>query len=492
MANAMLEILTEQVLASLRRANPWWSESGRIRSDWEVLRPRRYLAPLVALVELDAPRRAVVLLGSRRVGKTVLLHHLVAARMHAGAAPATLIYISLDVPTYAGKPLEALIQLGLEASGSDTPDGKLFLFDEIQYLANWEQHLKVLVDTYPRTRFVASGSAAAALRLKSIESGAGRFTDYYLPPLKFSEFLELRGRPELAAVPMNLAALSGDSTARRDVIAALNREFIEYANFGGFPEAVVDAGVRADPARYLRNDVIDKVLLRDLPSLYGIDDIAELNRFFTVLTYNTGQEVSMEQLSKASGVAKNTVRKYLEYLEAAFLVERLNRIDGSARHFRRQTTFKVYLTNSSMRSALFEPESDDGANVGALIETAMFAQFRQSTRRNMSYARWDGARAGEIDFVIQTANRHMAIEVKWSDSAWDRKEFRERCTHFCKRNDCLGLVVTSRTRTEMQLIDDLTVLVIPNSLLALAASRGHVAGDLQELGFLTASAGSPE
>ncbi len=55
------------------------------------------------------------------------------------------------------------------------------------------QHLKSLVDSYHDYRFVATGSAAAALRLKSNESGAGRFSDYVLPPLTFAEYLMFIG-----------------------------------------------------------------------------------------------------------------------------------------------------------------------------------------------------------------------------------------------------------------------------------------------------------
>jgi len=64
-------------------------------------------------------------------------------------------------------------------------------FDEIQYLKNWEQHLKSLVDLRTALRFCVSGSAAAAaaLRLKSNESGAGRSTEFLLPPLTFYEYL---------------------------------------------------------------------------------------------------------------------------------------------------------------------------------------------------------------------------------------------------------------------------------------------------------------
>ena len=102
--------------------------------------------------------------------------------------------------------------------------------------------------------------------------------------------------------------------------------------------------IQKDLSRYIKSDIIDKVLLPDLPSLYGISDIQELNRLFTTLAYNTGMELSLENLSSGSGVAKNTIKRYLEYLEAAFLIRCVNRIDLNAKHFKRVTSFKVYLT----------------------------------------------------------------------------------------------------------------------------------------------------
>ena len=67
----------------------------------------------------------------------------------------------------------------------------------------------------------------------------------------------------------------------------------------------------------------------------------------------------MDELSKSSGVAKNTIRRYLEYLEAAFLIRRVYRVDQNAKRFKRAVTFKVYLANPSMRSALFGPVTGD-------------------------------------------------------------------------------------------------------------------------------------
>ena len=91
----------------------------------------------------------------------------------------------------------------------------------------------------------------------------------------------------------------------------------------------------SNPGRYIRNDIIDKVLLRDLPSLYGIQDVQELNSLFTTIAYNSGNEFTYDNLSETSGVSKNTIKKYIEYLEAAFLIRVIHRIDINAKKFKR-------------------------------------------------------------------------------------------------------------------------------------------------------------
>ena len=81
--------------------------------------------------------------------------------------------------------------------------------------------------------------------------------------------------------------------------------------------------------------IAEMVLNRDLASLHGISNTQELNRLFAILAKNTGLEVSIEELTRALGVAKNTLRKYLDYLEHAYLIRRLPRVDQSAQRFKR-------------------------------------------------------------------------------------------------------------------------------------------------------------
>lgn len=121
-----------------------------------------------------------------------MMHHSIEKLLHKGISPRKIHFIGIDHPLYVNKGLEEMMYLSLKASGEETPDSSYIFFDEIQYLKDWERHLKVLVDSYPETKFVASGSAAAALKLQSTESGAGRFHDFMLPPLTFQEYLHLQ------------------------------------------------------------------------------------------------------------------------------------------------------------------------------------------------------------------------------------------------------------------------------------------------------------
>lgn len=416
-----LQIPPHEVQRRLALDNPWWRAGEGIDAE-EAGWPRRaYFSQFWRLVREAAVRRAVVLIGPRRVGKTVMLKHLVARLLQDGIAGTQLLFISLDTPLYSGRTLESLVQMFIDLHRHPKALPLWVLFDEVQYLKDWEVHLKSLVDSYPHIRFVASGSAAAALRMKSRESGAGRFTEFVLPPLTFAEYLRFADQEDALIREADDAAPTGAPTYLATDISALNAEFINYLNYGGFPEAVMNPVVRSNPARFLRQDIVDKVLLKDLPSLYGIGDTQELNRFFNVLAFNTGNELSLEALSQHSAIHKAKLSDYLEYLEAAYLIRRVHRIDDNALRLQRARTFKVYLTNPSIRAALFGMASADDEAMGNLAETAVWSQWLHSTEvsRSLHYARWKAGRQDlEVDIVSldsRTQKPRFAVEIKWSD-----------------------------------------------------------------------------
>ena len=214
--------LKEQMIRRMSIDNPWWI-SGNIAEDYKGLPERVYLSEFYPLVFDRSVRRAVILMGPRRVGKTVMIFHAISKLIEDGIDPHKIIYISIDTPIYNNHSLEALFDYAKEAlKQRDNNDGYYVFFDEIQYLKDWEVHLKSLVDTYRNVKFVASGSAAAALKMKSNESGAGRFTDFMLPPLTFYEYINLQ---KLDSIIVDRETLVPYDTINMD---ELNRHFINY------------------------------------------------------------------------------------------------------------------------------------------------------------------------------------------------------------------------------------------------------------------------
>ena len=220
-----------------------------------------------------------------------------------------------------------------------------------------------------------------------------------------------------------------------------------------------------DATRYMRSDVIDKVLLRDLPSLYGISDIQELNSLFTSIAFNTGGEVSLPELSKRSAVAKETLKRYLVYMEAAFLIKLISRVDHHAKRFQREHSYKVYLTNPSIRTGLFSPFKDGDEHLGNMVETAMFSQLFQSDPRNLHYARW---KDGEVDQVMldPLMQPSWATEVKWSDRVFKSPNLLAKQAAFCRRNGLDSLMVTTKTKTGSAILDGVKISFLPSALYA--------------------------
>jgi uncharacterized protein len=470
---AKLETFSEeQIIQKMQFENPWW-KSGCIDEYYSSMKRRLYFDIFKPLAIDSSIKRAVVLMGPRRVGKTVMLFHLVQDLIDCGYDAHKICYLSVENPIYSGISLEKLFELCRKATGNIDSKDYFVIYDEIQYLKNWEVHLKLLVDSYHYTKFIVSGSAAAALRLKSNESGAGRFTDFILPPLTFHEYINLKGLDGIIVADKKEWAGIEKSYYRTTDIDELNNHFINYINFGGYPEVSLSEQIQSNPGRYIRNDIIDKVLLRDLPSLYGIQDVQELNSLFTTIAYNSGHEFTFDDLSTSSGVAKNTIKRYIEYLEAAFLIRVVHRIDINAKKFKRANFFKIYLTNPSLRCALFSPITATDDFIGNMVETAIFSQWSHNADFLPYYARWAN---GEVD-IVGLNNKQKpawAVEIKWSNRFAKDIRLLGNLKSFCLKNGIDRTIVTSLTVDDQKQDADLKYDFTPASIYCYTVGRNAV------------------
>lgn len=436
--------------------NPWWVVGGGIDRSIAGMPRRMYFQPFVRLVLADDPRPAA-LLGSRQVGKTVLLQHTIKHLLDTGTAPQNIFYVSLENPLFAGMRLETMLRLFREIQGHFGNEDKLYVFiDGVQYARNWGGQLAAMAGQHPGIRFIASGTVAATANSKDARDGPASLVDFHLPPLTFAEYLRFRRVEEELFDP------GAEEWTRTLDIDRLNEEFIGYLNGGGFPERLFTAAPEQGSKRFYGNEIIDKVLLRDLPNLYAIRDTQELNRLFSVLAFNSGNEAGLEGLSKTVGIAKNTLRKYLDYLEAAFLINRVQRVDQDAARFRRAATFKVYLTNPSLRAALFGGVGAEDTAMAELAETAVVAQIAHFGAANqISYARW---RSGLVNIVgIDQASGDIwtVVDINWNgDPVKNRKALRSPLS-FARRNGLDQLRIKTRNSYALKTVRGIKVLYSP-------------------------------
>jgi predicted AAA+ superfamily ATPase len=397
----------------------------------ENLPRRAFFKAFAQRVSESGSGRPLVLMGPKRVGKTVMMRQTIDHLLGQGAPPGAITYLTLASPVFSNVPLAKLFQ--------GDGEGRHYLFlDGLEYRPGWQGEVAGLAAANPRLRVVA---AAAAVAVAGDEHRA--VTSLLLPPLTFAEYLEFSGRERGFGLDP-----AGREPLPEHMVGHLNEAFIGYLNHGGFPHGAM-ANASIEPG-----EIISSALLNDLPGLHGIGDSIELNRLFTALALNSGGEASIEKLTRFSGLAKNTLKRYLDYLEAAFLIRRVHRVDGHARRFERAVTFKVYVTNPSLRAALVGPVSADDPAMGRLAETGVVSQWLHAdwAAERSAYARWPG---GAVDFVeldLPSGQPQMAVDVMWDEHGLGEPETLAAFVAFARANNVpVNYVLTRRRsgRTDM-------------------------------------------
>ena len=413
----------ERILKILRSYNPWWV-SGAVNPGFCPTYKRfSYYEAMKRLQETQV-RRTVVLTGARRVGKTTIQFQMIDALLRQGIAPHRIVFVSMDHPMLKLAGVDEILECyhGNICADQDA----YYFFDEIQYAEDWAQWLKTLYDTQPTTKIVATGSASPALVRGSTESGAGRWSVIQVPTLSFYEYCALIGVPDLQLEPtLKPSALLGmDQWQRGQVMskmAAVQNHFIRYLQVGGFPElALAKNDLLAE--QVMREDVVDKVLKRDLPALYKIRNVTELERIFLYLCSVSSEVVAIDAVAKElNGVSRPTVQNYIDYLESANLIYQSYPVDLAGKKVLKASP-KIYIADAAIRNAVLM-DSDlltNPVEMGKMVETAVYkhiAAFYYQKATRVGYYR-GGRKNKEIDIVVEHPHiRDIMVEVKYREQA---------------------------------------------------------------------------
>ena len=286
--------------------------------------------------------------------------------------------------------------------------------------------MKSIYDMQPATQMVATGSASPALIKGSTESGAGRWSVIQVPTLSFYEYCALTNIrvPELGPEirPTAFARMTQqERTAVMLKLEPLQNHFMRYLRVGGFPElALASNDLMAQ--QIMREDVVDKVLKRDLPSLYNIRSATELERIFLYLCNVSSDIVSFAAIAKElDGVSRPTVENYIKYLESANLIYMSYPVEMGGRKVLKAQP-KIYIADAAIRNAVLMDEEllVNPEELGKMVETTVYKHvaafyYQQATR--VGYYR-GGKKDNEIDIVVDYPNiKNILIEVKYREQA---------------------------------------------------------------------------
>lgn len=444
---------TLKIIEHLHFYNPWWMAK-KVPLSLSMSYKRHVFNALLSYLDID---RIIVLKGPRRTGKTTLMYQLIDSLIEKGINPCHFIYISFDeVELRVGldsiiKAIEQILKTPIKSWQT------VYLFlDEVHYLDGWEFQVKKYFDRRLPLKFIISSSAASLLK-KATESLMGRTIEEIILPFGFCEFLDLKSSSNTLStiikevrggeIPLSLP----DISALMPYLSEIEILFGEYRERGGFPYLFQIS----EPIlwkRMLKEDIVDKVIYRDLAQLFAIKKPMTLEKLFLYLTDIPSGILNISNIANSLQLSREYTEKYLEYLQRAYLVFNLRKYAASVEKQMRSNE-KIYLVDHGLVSAFGHVKE------GAIFENMVF-RYLYNLKSPLYYWR----ERYEVDFVIETEYGIVPIEVKDTD-ALSKKEIKGILEFMGRYKAGKGIIVT-RSLLKKERIDGKTILFVPGILLS--------------------------
>jgi len=329
------------------------------------------------------PNKVVLIFGARRVGKTVMIHQII-----KGFDGEVLVLNGEDDDSIALLNEKSIFNYRNLLKGID-----LLVIDEAQNIPEIGKKLKLMVDEIDQIRILASGSSSFDLINKIGEPLVGRSFTYLLFPFN---------QQELSAAENIL------ETRRR-----LESRLI----FGTYPEVEMMENDN-NKMEYLK-DLINSYLLKDILAIEDIRNSGKMKELLRLIAFQTGHEVSHDELAKQLSISRNTVEKYLDLLSKVFIIYRLG---AYSKNLRKEVTKagKWYFYDNGIRNALISNFNPIvlRQDIGQLWESYLIAERMKNkyfTSEQVEYYFWRTYDGQEIDLIEERGEQISAIEFKYSE-----------------------------------------------------------------------------
>ncbi len=321
--------------------------------------------------------KTIILLGARQVGKTTLLNELCANEKE-------LLVFNGDEPDTR----ELLSHVTSVQLKNLFGKAKIVVIDEAQLIPDIGISLKLITDYIRNVRLFVSGSSSIELANKINEPLTGRKLEYFLYPISFKEMVNHHGLVhEKRLLPTRLI-------------------------YGYYPEIVTSPGREIQ----LLKNLAGSYLYKDILSFGEIKKPVVLDKLLKAIALQLGSEVSYSELGQMAGADKETVERYIDLLEKAFIIFRLNALSRNVRNEIKKGK-KIYFYDIGIRNALIGnfQQFDLRTDKGAIWENFIISERVKYLNYNGfygSYYFWRTTQQQEIDFIEEQDGKFSAYEFK--------------------------------------------------------------------------------
>lgn len=323
--------------------------------------------------------KAIIVLGPRQTGKTTLLRNI--AEKYE-----KFLILNCDDP-FLRDQLQNINTAQLrQLIGSN----QVVFIDEAQRVKNIGITLKLIIDEIKDVVLLVSGSSALEIANEINEPLTGRKWEYLLYPISWQEF----------------NSHVGYVTAMQQ----LEQRMI----FGMYPEVINNLGNEVETLR----QIASSYLFKDLLSYNGIRKPELLEKLLKALAFQIGNQVSYNELANMLQVDKNTISTYIDLLEKAFVIFRLQPF---SRNLRKEisTSRKIYFYDTGIRNTLINNLNSFGFrdDQGALWENFMIAERMKYLHYQGLYSNtwfWRTQQQQEIDYLEESGGILSGYEFKWN------------------------------------------------------------------------------
>ena len=328
------------------------------------------------------PGKVVIILGPRQAGKTTLIREIISEETEP------FLFVSGE-----DRAIKAWLgSQSLEVLRQNIGKHKLLVIDEAQNVPHIGLNLKLIVDHLPDVRVLATGSSSFDISNQTGEPLVGRKWEFVLFPIA-----------QLELSPTEAPFQSEELLPQRLI-------------YGGYPEVVTTVGL--SDKRDLLNNIVNGYLYKDLLMFEDIRKSQKILDLLKLLAFQTGQMVSVLELSRNTGLNTRTVEKYLDLLEKVFV---LKRIGSFSRNLRKEIakSSRFYFWDNGIRNAIINNfnELDTRNDIGGLWENYLVIERLKKQHYHKIFSNnyfWRTYDQKELDFVEERDGRLFGYEFKWS------------------------------------------------------------------------------